>query len=314
MPHEADPKRDNFYRRVLDSLVDGVYFVDRDRRITYWNRGAQAISGYTTAEVVGRSCQDNLLVHTDVEGCLLCLKGCPLLATFHDRCSRQADVFLKHRDGHRVPVSVRVSPLLGLEGEVIGGIEVFSENSSKLAALEKAAEMEQLALIDPLTGAGNRRYADKVLAEHCDRFHRDGDIFSILFTDLDNFKSVNDTHGHDAGDAVLRAVSKTIMNNLRSFDFLARWGGDEFVAVLSGSGLHKAEAAAARCCALVRNCSIDWGESRIRPTISAGITVVRPGDSPEHLVSRADSQLQRAKRSGRDRFVAPSLSWPQAGD
>src|ERR1017187_5447325 len=84
-----------FYRQILDSLADGVYFVDTERRITYWNRGAEAISGYSAQDVLGRSCSDNLLVHANAEGCQLCLHGCPLLATLRDGANRQADVFLK---------------------------------------------------------------------------------------------------------------------------------------------------------------------------------------------------------------------------
>jgi diguanylate cyclase (GGDEF)-like protein/PAS domain S-box-containing protein len=304
-PPGGAPGADAFYRQILDNLADGVYFVDTRRRITYWNRGAEVISGYAAADVVGHSCRDNLLVHTNAAGCQLCLRGCPLQATFRDGANRAADVFLKHRDGHRVPVSVRVSPIVGVKGKIVGGVEVFSENSSKLAALERAAEMERLALIDPLTGAGNRRYTEKVLREHCDKSRRDGENVAILFIDLDRFKTVNDAHGHAAGDAVLRAVARTIMNNLRSFDFLGRWGGEEFIAVLPGADAEKAKRTAARCCALVRSCSIDWGGAAIRPTISLGIALVGPGDSPEDLVSRSDSRLYLAKASGRDRFLGP---------
>ena len=299
------PTCESFYRQILDSLADGVYFVDMDRRITYWNRAAEAISGYSAEEVVGRFCRDNLLTHTNAEGCQLCLNGCPILATFRDRADQHKEIFLKHRDGHRVPVSVRVSPILNPEGGVIGGVEIFSENSSKLAALEKAAEMEQLALIDALTCAGNRRYTERVLRESCDRYRRNGEHFAVLFLDIDHFKTVNDMHGHEAGDAVLKAVSRTLTNNLRSFDFLGRWGGEEFLIILEEADEAGAQTVAARCCSLVRSCAVDWAGRNIRPTVSIGVALIEQGDSETDLVARADAHLYQAKQAGRDRVCGP---------
>ena len=301
---EGGPHR-SFYRDMLDSLADGVYFVDTDRRITFWNRAAEAISGYGAREVLGRSCQDNLLVHTNAGGCQLCTKGCPLLATIGDGAKRQSDVFLRHRDGHRVPVSVRVSPMLDSDNRIIGGVEVFSENSSKLAALERAESMEQLALIDPLTAVGNRRYTEKFLREVHDRYRRDGEKISVIFADLDHFKGINDAHGHEAGDTVLKAVSKTMTNNLRSFDFLGRWGGDEFIAILTKTDEAGSREVAARCCDLVGSCAVRWAGSTIRPTISAGLAVIEPGESGTDVIARADAHLYQAKRLGRARFFGP---------
>ena len=93
--------------KLLDSLFDGVYFVDLDRRITYWNAGAERISGYLRSEVVGSCCADNLLRHIDTEGHKLCQDGCPLAATMRDGKTRESSVYLHHKFGHRVPVLVR---------------------------------------------------------------------------------------------------------------------------------------------------------------------------------------------------------------
>ncbi len=141
--------------------------------------------------------------------------------------------------------------MVDAEGRLIGGVEVFSETPSKLAPLEKAAEAEQFALIDPLTSVGSRRCTQTVLHQQGELFRREGDSFAVPLLALDDFKVVNDTHGPDARDAVLKAVGRTIVNNLRWFDFLGRWGGDESIAILT-------RADAARCCSLVRNCLADW--------------------------------------------------------
>jgi diguanylate cyclase (GGDEF)-like protein/PAS domain S-box-containing protein len=307
LPRFTDGGTESFYRRILDSLADGVYFVDKARRITYWNHAAETISGYAARDVIGRSCADNLLVHTNSEGCGLCTSGCPLQFTILDGATREAEAYMKHRNGHRVPVSIRLAAMADDRGEIIGGVEVFSDNSSKLAALEKASEMEALALIDPLTLVGNRRYTERSLREQWAVFDRDGESFGVLLLDLDHFKHVNDTYGHDAGDAVLQAAARTIVNNLRSFDFLGRWGGEEFVAILPKANAAPAAAVAERCCALLRSCRVEWAGHTIRPTVSIGVTAVQPGDSPGDLITRADEQLYLAKRGGRDQFRVADL-------
>ena len=278
--------------------------MDTERRITYWNRGAEAISGYAAADVIGHCCAENLLVHTDQTGCNLCVNGCPLTATFRDGACRQATIFLKHRDGFRVPISAKVYPILE-DRVTLGAVEIFSDHTEKLAALERAAEMEKLALIDPLTSAGNRRYTEKVLKEQSDLFCRGGDSFAVLFFDIDRFKGVNDTYGHRAGDAVLCAVSQTIMNNLRSFDFLGRWGGDEFVGILTMADADRARAVAERCCRLVRSCQISDKGCVIGPTVSVGVAVIDEKESLGDVLARADANLYKAKQQGRNGVCGP---------
>jgi PAS domain S-box-containing protein len=100
-----------FYLGLLDQISDGVYFVARDRHITYWNGGAERITGFRAEEVQGHSCSEGMLRHIDDTGGQLCLRGCPLAAVMRDGEPREARVYLHHKDGHRVPVTVRGSAL-----------------------------------------------------------------------------------------------------------------------------------------------------------------------------------------------------------
>jgi len=118
-------------QHLLDEVNEGIYFTDRQRRITYWNKAAERISGYSRAEVLGQNCSANILIHVDARGRQLCLGGCPLAHALRDGKPRQGDVFLHHRDGHRVPVRVRVFPLLDAAGHVAGAAELFSDISAK---------------------------------------------------------------------------------------------------------------------------------------------------------------------------------------
>ena len=148
------------YERILANLHCGLYFVDRHRIITYWNKAAEQISGYTADEVVGKSCADNLLIHIDSEGDSLCLGACPLAASIEDGHPREAEVYMHHKNGHRIPVSVRVSPLTDKQGEIIGAIELFVDISNQVANELRVKELEKLALLDPLTQLANRNFIE----------------------------------------------------------------------------------------------------------------------------------------------------------
>src|SRR5215510_10153028 len=124
------PAEQDFYKNIIDNLYDGVYFVDRDRVINYWNKGAERITGYSAEQTIGRACRDNLLNHVTANGVQLCQDHCPLAAVMQDGKEREAEVFLHHANGHRVPIVVRATAMRDSEGNIIGAVESFSNNSS----------------------------------------------------------------------------------------------------------------------------------------------------------------------------------------
>ena len=149
------------YQRIIENLNDGLYIVNRDRVITYWNKAAEKISGFIADEVVGTSCSDNILTHVDSEGNNLCKGMCPLAATIKDGKPHETEVYMHHKNGHRIPVSVRVSPLTDRSGNIIGGIELFTDISNYAANEIRVQELTKLALLDNLTQLANRNYIEK---------------------------------------------------------------------------------------------------------------------------------------------------------
>ena len=145
--------------------------------------------------------------------------------TIDDGKAREAEVYLHHKDGHRVPVSVRVSTLTDADGKVTGGVELFTDISSFKALELRIKELEEMALLDNLTRLANRNYMEKEMLVRFEEQKRLGVPFGILFMDIDHFKRFNDTYGHDVGDHVLRFVADTLVKNSRPFDVVGRWGG-----------------------------------------------------------------------------------------
>lgn len=288
------------YERIIENLHDGLYFVDRDRVITYWNKAAEKISGFAAHEVMGTSCSDNVLTHVDSESNNLCTGMCPLAATIADGKSREAEVYMHHKDGHRIPVSVRVSVLAGRDGNIIGGIELFEDISNRAPNELRVKELEKLALLDDLTLLANRRYIEREIQIRFEEKKRYDMPFGILFMDIDHFKKFNDLYGHDVGDDVLKFVANTFVANARPFDLYGRWGGEEFIGIIRNINDLELELIGKRLLSLIENSYIIHGNEKLYVTISIGATLINDNDTIESLIKRADTFLYKSKAAGRN--------------
>lgn len=293
-----DPK---FYQDLLDQISDGVYFVNLDRNITYWNGGAERITGYGAQEVLGHSCAEGLLRHVTDSGQQLCLSGCPLLAVMKDGKPREAAVFLHHKDGHRVPVTVRGQALRSPDGEILGSVEVFhSRGTNPYAGRGRDRKDDS---VDTVTGLAPRRFGELHLNTLIRAVAEQTTTLGVLYVDADHFKDVNDTFGHKTGDEVLRMVGQSIVNGLRRGDIPVRWGGEEFLALLPGTDQAGLRAAAERVRMLAENSWIQRGEAQVRVTISVGATMAAPTETADDLVDRADGLMYASKKGGRNRVT-----------
>ena len=290
-----------FYQGLLDQISDGVYFVTRDRHITYWNHGAEQITGYSAEELLGHGCAEGILRHINDAGTQLCLHGCPLAGVMKDGKPREAHVYLHHKDGHRVPVTVKGSALRDSAGAITGSVEVFSARSTNMYAVQRRNLKDDLT--DPVTGLPPRRLGELNLKNLMQAVAEQVTTMGVLFIDADHFKNINDTFGHKTGDAVLRMVAKSTASGLRSADIPIRWGGEEFLVLLPGAdevGLH---ATAERIRTLVENSWIQEGEAQARVTVSIGATMALPSETPDDLVDRADRLMYASKHGGRNRVT-----------
>jgi diguanylate cyclase (GGDEF)-like protein/PAS domain S-box-containing protein len=288
----------DLYRVLLDNLHEAVYFTDCARVIRFWNKGAERMTGFNAAEVEGRRCSDNILVHVNGEGSELCLGACPLSLAMQRGAAVQEEVFLRHKDGHRIPVAVRVCPIRDESGRVIGAVESFNDNSSKLEILRRMEECQASVLLDPVTEVGNRRFIDLMLRARMDELRRYGWGFGVVFLDIDQFKQVNDKYGHLVGDGVIRMVGRTLSANIRTLDFVGRWGGDEFLVIATHVDEEALWALAEKLRSLIA-CS-RLPASAVSVTVSAGSTVALANETPKALLERADKLLYLSKSRGRN--------------
>lgn len=172
-------------------------------------------------------------------------------------------------------------------------------------SLSKRSEnLQQAALTDGLTGMQNRRYFDDALAQYLEEFKRINRPVGLMILDLDHFKLVNDTHGHDAGDDVLKAVASCLREFTRYHDVVARLGGEEFAIVAPNMDAELLGKFANRIRMAISQLTISSGNIRIRVTTSIGVAIWDGREGSEDLYRRADAMLYQAKREGRNRVCS----------
>lgn len=294
---------EKLYLTIINNLKDGVYFVDTERRITFWNKAAEDITGYKKEDIIGKTCQSNLLNHIDRTGKPLCLLGCPLYSTILDGQHRKDEVFLRHRDGYRIPIIVNIFPIKE-NGEIIGAVEVFTRNSPTVYDDNLIEKLSGLAMNDQLTGLANRRKMESYLEYRLHELKAFNRKFCVIFLNIDDFSTFNNTYGHDAGDIILKNISKSISHNVRSTDLFSRWGGEEFLGAFEIKNDSEAAFLAEKLRVLVAGSEMRYKGHDLSVTASLGVAIADHDDTIDSIVDRADALMYQSKKRGKNCFTS----------
>ncbi len=203
-----------------------------------------------------------------------------------------------------------------LEEAVLGSVAQIIEANEQLQKQLKKAEVklqEQAhqievhaadAMTDALTGTSNRRLFDAELAQRLAEWHRKKTPFCLMMIDVDHFKKCNDTHGHLAGDEVLRGVARSLRETLRTMDIIARYGGEEFAVIMPSTTLPEAEMGGERTCLYIEAQQFEYDGELLKVTVSGGLAQARPDEDEAAIIKRADEALYAAKKGGRNRVYS----------
>jgi diguanylate cyclase (GGDEF)-like protein/PAS domain S-box-containing protein len=286
------------FREIARVARHMFMIVDSGFRILYSNRALQEIIGYSQQEIALHNIKPT--VHPEDEkthhGKLRYLRDTPKSSI----CSR---LRVKHRDGRWIWLEARGYNMLHDEaicGLVFSIEDISARKDAELKLEEEQRLLQHLAMHDPLTGLPNRRYLQEMVADAMERAQEQSQTLAMLLCDLDFFKSVNDTHGHEFGDKCLMEITRRIRAEMPSGDFVARFGGNEFV-VLSQSGLQEAKAKAEILLnSISRQLEIDDAAVKIQTSI--GIALLDSAHkNPSDLIRDADAAVYQAKERGRNR-------------
>jgi len=294
----------NTYSQILESINIGIVIIDKDLNIIEWNSWMESYSDKSKSDVEG---QNILKVYPELDrSCFI--RGHKTVFTFGNLVflSSKLHKFLFPFKLHgaysslfeHMQQSCYLIPIKNDMGEV-EALMINIHDVTENAVLEK--HLKELSYVDGLTGVYNRRTFERRLLEEFTRHKRIDSPLGLIIFDLDYFKLINDTHGHQYGDVVLQQVVKACNIKLRTEDFLARYGGEEFVCLLINQNVDQASIVAERLREGVENLDIREGKVSIKTTISLGIADSKYCNTPEELIKMADNALYQAKQNGRNR-------------
>jgi diguanylate cyclase (GGDEF)-like protein/PAS domain S-box-containing protein len=300
-----------FFVAVLEGLRTGVYVVDRDSKIVFWNDGAERITGHLRQEMMGRSCRDNFLGQADGDQTDLTGELSPVSVAMRDGKRVEKQVSLRHKDGYRVPVRLYTFPIRGEHGAVIAVAESFEESISIAEWERRQTKLATYGCLDEVSGVLNHSMMQAHLREVLGTFAEHPVPFSILCLEIDRLDQIQARDGPGAVASVLRIVAQTLENSVRPTDFLGRWQENQFLAILTECSATEVARAAERLRRMVSTSKVEWWGDPLQLTISLGGAAVVAGDTVESLVLRAEEALRESVVQGGNCVVVRTELAPQ---
>ncbi len=291
-----------YHRRLLETMPDAIIYVDSEGLILSWNHAAEKMTGRSASVMLHQRLSAELIGLTDGSGKTLSEEHCPLSQALHSKVACTFNMRLQDSDKPAIQVALHTLPVFNSQREVCGAIYIIRDATVQALLEERVQCLQEIATTDPLTNVSNRAELNNHLPDFVTTHINLGQPGSLIICDIDHFKRINDTYGHQAGDEALIIFGKVLKQLARDGDLVARFGGEEFVLLCANcdnaSATSRAEeirraVATTPIASLRNNCM----------TASFGVTEIQNGDNDETLLARADRALLLAKDTGRNRVV-----------
>lgn len=291
-----------FQAKLLENMYDAVVFIDAEGLVALWNRGAERLTGIPGDSVRQRRWHPELLEMTDEKRQAVTEADCPVTCAIRSGVQSLRRLTISGRNNQSVAVDSHTIPVMADGGKTLGAILLFHDASSETTLEQRCQSLHEKATRDPLTQVANRAEFDRVHEMFIAAHQQQGVPCSLMIMDLDRFKRVNDTYGHQAGDQAIMSLANLLKSACRPGDLVARYGGEEFVMLCADCD----NATAARRADQIRKALSQTPQPAIEGrtlTASFGVTEIQPGDTPETMLRRADRGLLMAKSQGRNQVV-----------
>ena len=300
--NRSDDGEPLFQTRLLDNMHDAVIFVNVGMRVLRWNHGAERLTGIAGSSMRERPWSPSLLNLHNEKGEPIAEDDCPVHGAIRSGVQSLRRLSICGRNGRSIAVDTHTLAVVGDDGTTFGAVLLLHDASSEISLEQRCQNLHEKATKDPMTQVANRAELDCVHAAFI-RNHRQHHLpCSLMICDLDKFKLVNDTYGHQAGDEAIKSLATLLKNSCRPGDLVARYGGEEFVMLYADCD----NTAAARRAEQIRKTLSQISQPRLEGrsiTASFGVTEIQPGDTAETMLRRADRALLMAKAKGRNTVV-----------
>lgn len=291
-----------FEKKLIDNMHDGVVFVDSQSTIEFWNTGVERLTGVSSSAACGQTFLPSLMEMTNSRGQRISNEECPLAHAIATGVQWLGRVSILGRQGRYILVDLHAIPVRSSDGLIHGATVLLHDVSSEACLEEKCQALHAQVAKDPLTQVANRAEFDRMLNNFVAAHQESNLPCSLIMADIDHFKLINDTYGHQAGDEAIITFASLLKSTCRSGDLVARYGGEEFAILCAdctnAAAARKAETLRKSLAEITHSC---LGNKCI--TASFGVTELQAGDSPGTMLRRADRALLMAKDQGRNQVV-----------
>jgi diguanylate cyclase (GGDEF)-like protein/PAS domain S-box-containing protein len=299
LPKES---RSLFEQQLIDSMHDGVIFVDEHKNILMWSKGAERLTGVSSSAAAGRQFTPALLDMCNAAGRRIRDEACPVTRALTSQAQLRQRLEILGRQGEHVAIDLHTIPVFCSDGELRGATVLLQDAQSEVSLEERCDALHDEATKDPMTKVANRAEFDRMLALFIEAHQQAALPCSLIMADIDHFKSINDTFGHQAGDEAIITVANLLKTLCRSGDLVARYGGEEFAVLCADCNMRDAAARAEQIRKkLAETPHANLGNRRL--TSSFGVAQLESGDTPDTLLRRSDQALLTAKERGRNQVV-----------
>lgn len=291
-----------FEQKLIDAMHDGVVFVDAQSKICMWSRGAERLTGVSGQAALGRIFLPSLLEMCNHSSRTLPDESCPVAKSLRTNTQLRQRLLVMGRQGKHIAIDLHAIPVHSREGVVQGATVLLHDAQPEASLEEKCEALHAEVTRDPMTKVANRAEFDRMQALFIEAHQQANLPCSLIMVDIDHFKSINDTYGHQAGDEAIIAMANLLSSMCRSGDLVARYGGEEFAVLCADCS----NADASRRAEQMRRQLSDTPLSCVgnkQLTASFGVTELQAGDSCESMLRRADRALLMAKEQGRNQVV-----------
>lgn len=282
---------------ILGTINDGVYVVDTERRILYWNHAAERITGYSADHVVGKRCQDNILTHVDEHGCYLCTKGCPLAKVMRDGKKKDAHVYLHHRNGYRLPVHVRGTPIHSSTGKVLACIEIFNLETHMINTMDRLTNIENQSYMDKVTKLPNWEFFRQTLQNKIQILPNQTHQYGLLCIEVDRYQLLVEAYGQSVADQAVNILMQCLVANCRIPDTIARIDARYLAVLLETPDADRLHQHAKSLEQIMGRCTCQTPKDQINLSVTVHNTMLQPDDTLNQLLSRVQYDGQSLNTS-----------------
>ncbi len=290
------------YRNLIENLYEGLFYVDKNRRIKFWSKGAGKITGYSKYEAINNIYSEDFLDPTDADGKKRINDSSIFAQTLKDGASKQYELTIKHKDGHKVPVAIRISPMFDNKGNIAGVTHLFTDNKDNLEHFVTDSEEYQQSFIDSVTKLPNEVSLEMSIDNKLSEFRRYNRPFGLLFFEIDNFDKLVNLYSNRFDENVLTKISELLLEDIRPFDIAGRWSEKEFAIVLVNVDENSVYIIGNRLKNIVENTDFTIGKGSLDITLSISGIIATQIDSSELLIEKSQETTKKCKLMGGNKF------------